>query len=218
MPGISPSPSSPPDPSAPAPCPRVLAWLADGLLTIAVGAAALLHGIEPAIDVVQQPLSFYVHGTKGWLLPLALAAFGSAAVALGFRFHSAPADSRAARWLIPFGLGMIVAALVPSDRWFPWEGPVSVGGAIHALVAVVAPPLLLGAMWLLRRRSNASQLAQAGLNVLAIFYLAGLVASALSLGIGFLSDRAPPWIGLAERLLALAAVAWLAVAARMGGR
>lgn len=173
----------------------------------------LLQVIQPEINLIHQPLSYYVHGQHGWLLPLALATFGSSAVVLGWRSATAPVYLQAARWLTLFGGGMLVAALAPSDPWFPWEGPVSISGSIHAFVAVVAPPLLLGAMWSLRRMASASRVTQTSLNLLALSYLVGLVTSAASLVVGFFTDRAPPLIGLTERILALAAVGWLALAA-----
>lgn len=187
----------------------LLTW---GLLVVATGVMGLLHLFQSEINPVQQPLSFYVHGRHGWLLPLALATFGSSAAALSLSLARTSLSHWAARWLISFGLGMLVAALVPADRWFPWEGPASISGWIHAAVAVLAPPLLLGAMGFLRRLAGVTLSSQLGLNVLALAYLVGLISSAVSLLVGFVGDRAPPLIGLTERVLALAAVGWLALA------
>jgi hypothetical protein len=57
--------------------------------------------------------------------------------------------------------------------------------------------------------------AQFGPAVRACFigYAVALVGSALSLAVGFALDVSPPRIGLAERLLALAALAWVALVA-----
>ncbi len=173
----------------------------------------MLQVIQPEIDLIHQPLSYYVHGRYGWLLPVALATFGSSAIVLGWTAARETVCPRAARWLIAFGSGMLIAAIAPSDRWFPWEGPVSVSGSIHAIIAVIAPPLLLGAMWSLRQLTTVNRLTQISLNLLALAYGVGLMTSAISLVVGFITDGAPPLIGLTERILAVAAVIWLALAA-----
>src|SRR5688572_14418361 len=101
---------------------------------------------------------------------------------------------------------MILTAVVPSDQAFPWEIQPSLHGLIHAATAMIAPLSLLHPMRIAARTD-------ATLAGLAVLYALALVLSATSLVIGFWRDDAPPLIGLAERLLALAAVAWIARAA-----
>jgi hypothetical protein len=176
-------------------------------LGVAVAAMAALHVVEPVLDPLQEPVSFYIWGRHGWLLPLALAAFG---VAL-FGLARVPAGSRSVwprRMTRLIGGAMLVAAVVPSDRWFPWEHAPTVSGVVHAVAAMVAPALLLGPM----RTWSLCRLARLRPWIIAI-YLAALIASAASLALGFWQDRSPPWIGLYERLLAGAAVAWVAASA-----
>lgn len=184
------------------------------MLAVALGAMTALHLLQPERSLVHQPVSFYVHGNNGWLLPLALASFAGSALAVGASLRESPSSVAASRWLIGFGIGMLVDAVVPSDRWFPWERDYSVGGAIHAFSAVFFPPLLLGAMITIgRSRDTRSRFPMRSLNVLSLGYLLGLIVSGVSLGIGFANGRSPPFIGLGERFLALAAVAWLALVA-----
>jgi hypothetical protein len=184
------------------------------MVAVAVGAMTALHLLQPELSPVHQPVSFYVHGDKGWLLPFALASFAGSAIAVGAGLRECPRSVAGCGWLIGFGAGMLVDAVVPSDRWFPWEGDYSVGGAIHACSAVLAPPLLLGAMIAIgRSRDTSKRFPLRALNVLSLGYLIGLIASGVSLGIGFGNGRSPPCIGLAERFLALAAVAWIALVA-----
>jgi hypothetical protein len=175
------------------------------LLAIAALAMAALHVVQPALDPYAEPVSFYVHGAQGWLLPIALGAFGAAALALA-RAIRAVASSTSCRLLALFGAGMLVTAVIPSDAWFPWEARPSWHGLIHAAAAMLAPALLLFPMVATMRLHPAGA-------ILAVVYGASLLVSATSLAVGFLRDEAPPAIGLAERILALAAVAWLILAA-----
>lgn len=184
-------------------------------LLVAMVAMAALHAVQSGRNVPQEPVSFYVHGAYGWLLPVALAAFAGAALALGQAVLTGPTgDGRAGPWLAWFGAGMLIDAIVPSDLWFPWEAPPTFSGAVHEFAAVVAPPLLLGAMYRLGSGRSAAALAPRGtLNLCAAGYVVGLLGSAASLVIGFVLDRAPPFVGVLERLLAISAVGWLAVVA-----
>lgn len=182
-----------------------------GALGFASLAITTLHIVQPGLDPAHEPVSFYIHGAYGWLLPLALGAFGGASLVLGWALGGMlPGRSRNAAWI--FGAGMLVTAIVPSDRWFPWQSDPSVSGVIHASVALIAPVVLLDPMIALARgrRIRPSRLAR----WLVVGYAASLVGSAASLIAGLALDRSPPWIGLAERLLALTAVGWLALTAR----
>jgi hypothetical protein len=200
--------------SAGEPSCRMMSRVALLLLCVAVGAMSALHVYQPGLSVIHQPLSFYVHGRHGWLLPVSLGAFAVAAAALGASVRCQRSSTKLRWWLVGFGAGMLIDAAVPSDRWFPWEGVYSPGGALHAFCAVVAPPLLFGAMlsWA-KEMSATGRGGGRGLNALAVTYLFALGASGLSLSVGFARDVAPPFIGLAERVLALAAVGWLALVA-----
>jgi hypothetical protein len=190
--------------SAPTVLEQRVSWGVLTALGVAVAAMAALHVVEPGLDPLQEPVSFYVWGRHGWLLPLALAAFG---VAL-FGLARVPAGSRSVwprRMIRLSGGALLVAAIVPSDCWFPWEDAPTVSGVVHAVAAMVAPALLLGPMraWPFRRVAGLRPWIVAG-------YFAALVASAGSLALGFWQDRSPSWIGLYERILACAAVAWVA--------
>jgi hypothetical protein len=167
----------------------------------------LLHVVQPELDLVHEPLSFYVHGRVGWLLGVALAAFGASAVWQA----RAEATRRRNGWLGLFGLGMIVAAVVPSDPHFPWEDVPTIAGLVHAGVAVLSPPLLLIPMWQQARTrrpgSRRHWVALAG-------YLTGIIACSVSLSWGLILAGSPPAIGVAERWLAGWAVYWLWLNAR----
>jgi hypothetical protein len=181
------------------PAPPRLRHAIDAALVIALLAMAALHAVQPELGPIEEPVSFYIAGRHGWLLIVALFAFGLASVLLAW----IPAfGTRGRKAVVAFAVGMWITAFVPSDPWFPWERPPTWHGLAHGAAALLAPPVLLIAM-----RDMRSAAEPRG-RWLAYVYLAALLASAISLGAGFLFDRAPPLIGLAERVLAMAAVAW----------
>lgn len=179
-------------------------------LAAATLAMLTLHVAQRTLNPFEEPVSYYVHGHHGWLLNLALECFGAAAVAIAFARRGSAKES--AGWsLIVFGACMMVAGVVPSDRWFPWEAPATVSGLVHAAVSVFGPPVLLIPMFNDLRRA-ASRWRR--IKVLCIVaYAIGLLGSAFALVMGFALDGPPPFIGLSERVLALSGVSWLAVAA-----
>lgn len=175
-------------------------------LSCAVAAMSALHAIQPELDPVAEPVSFYVQGQHSWLIVVALATFGVANLMLAKH----PLLGRlSVRALIGFGCGMLLTAAVPSDSWFPWEQSPSWHGLVHGAFAMLAPPLLLVPMLELSRRAPRPR----WFRLLALGYFVSLAACAASLAVGFWHDRAPPLIGIAERLLALLAVIWVALAA-----
>ena len=179
-----------------------------GLAVLAMGA---LHGIQPGFNPIQVPISFYVHGRHGWLLSVALGAFGGSAVLLSRDLKPGPDRAAAEPYILWFGAGMLLAAAIPSDPWFPWQDAPSFRGAVHALSAVFAPPLLMFPMFRRRWMVCRTRAWSAVRNLLVCAYLAGLAGSGLSLVVGFARDGAPPFIGLAERALAIGAAGWLAM-------
>jgi len=179
-------------------------------LAIALLAMTALHFLQPELDPVEEPVSFYVHGSYGALLTLSLIFFGLASI--GSAAGLTDLVSSRARWsLIIFGTGMVLMAIIPSDTWFPWEADPSLSGLIHSAIATISPVFLLDPMAAyakLRPRDSAA----AG-KWLFIAYAVGIAGSAVSLVYGFLVDRAPPAIGIAERVLAFVAVGWVGLVA-----
>ena len=114
---------------------------------------AALHVAQPELDPIAQPVSFYVWGRHGWLLPVALGAFAIALLALACGRVDAR-TARPIRILAPVGAALLLTALVPSDRWFPWERPPTIAGLIHATTAMLAPVLLMWPMVALASRRD----------------------------------------------------------------
>jgi hypothetical protein len=188
---------------------------AGNLALIALGSATFamltLHAVQRTLNPLEQPVSFYIHGDHGWLLTFALSCFGAAAVAVAFARREAHEQRGTSFSLIVFGAGMILAGIVPSDRWFPWEASPSASGLTHAAAAVFSPPLMLVPMFNDMQRNGWRCRRVKVLCIVA--YFTGLIASAFALAIGFVLDGPPPLIGLWERVLALGGATWLAAAA-----
>ena len=182
-----------------------------------VAAVAMMHLVQPEFNPVDVAVSYYMNGRLGWLLGAGLIAFGagSLSLAVALRRALAPMRAGAGLWLLAiWGVGAIVGGIFPPDPYGQWDQPPSVSGLIHggsALVAFVAfPP----AVWLLSRRLSAHPAFASRARLLA--WLAGL--SALSLIVFFFclapvfQGGAPLALGLVERVVLAAYVAWLVVA------
>jgi hypothetical membrane protein len=208
---VAPIPAVPPSrPAQSYPPIRGLVRLAGAALIVALAAMVAVHLLQPTFDFTHQPLSYHVHGPGGWLLSVALAAFGGALLVLArvvrVRREVAvhPITAGSLRWS---GFGLIAAAVFPSDQWFPWEQAPSFTGLLHAFAGVVAPAILLVAVMTLRRRTRALRWAGG-------CYAALIAACGLSLLLGWITDRPPPGIGATERLLGASGVIWAAALLR----
>lgn len=185
-----------------------LALCALGLATVAM---LTLHIVQRGLNPLQQPVSFYVHGEHGWLFTLGMGCFAAAAIVLSFAENDTQFGRSTSPSLIIFGAAMLLAAVVLSDRWFPWEAAPTTSGVVHAVAAVLGPPVLLIPMLRYTCRAN-SQRRRFNLFLITV-YTFGLIGSALSLVIGFIHDGPPPFIGLTERVLAIGGLSWLSAIA-----
>lgn len=170
-----------------------------------------LHVVQPELDPLAQPVSFYLHGAHGWLLPVALGAFGFALIALARAGDAALATPRQRLLLALAGAVLLLTAVIPSDHWFPWEQTPTLSGLVHGAAAMIAPVLLIVPMLSLapRRDSRPGR----ALPWIVRLYIGSVIGSGASLVLGFLHDTSPPWIGLLERVLAFAAVSWVGLLA-----
>ncbi|KOG21261.1 MULTISPECIES: DUF998 domain-containing protein [Streptomyces] len=199
---------------------RTAAGVRAPLALIGVGALAMVavEMLNPEYDLVSETLSRYVHGTAGGLLPAALLAVGAASAVLAARLG--PGTGRAGRAaLVVWTLGILVAGLFPADPPGHWHRP-SPSELVHGNAAFLAFAALPTAAVLLRRRMPTAHrpglrtalkaLTRASITtttVLAVF-LIDVMDGGPSLGLG----SAPTLVGLAERLVIAADLAWLALA------
>ena len=180
-------------------------------LGVSVATMAALHLVQPELDPIAQPVSFYIHGAHGWLLTIALAAFATALIVLPRACDDDLLAPRNRILLTLAGAVLLLTALIPSDHWFPWEQPPTLSGLAHGAAALIAPMALLVPVVSATPARDARF--HAALPWIVGLYTGSVIGSAVSLAIGFLHDTSPPWIGLVERLLAFAAVSWVGVIA-----
>ncbi|MGW8365156.1 DUF998 domain-containing protein [Streptomyces wedmorensis] len=202
---------------------RTAAGVRAPLALIGAGALAMVmvEMLNPEYDLVSETLSRYVHGTAGPLLPAALLAVGAASAVLAARLG--PGTGRAGRAgraaLVVWTLGILVAGLFPADPPGHWHRP-SPSELVHGNAAFLAFAALPTAAVLLRRRMptahrpglrtalNALTWASITTTTALAVFLIDVMDGGPSLGLG----SAPTLVGLAERLVIAADLAWLALA------
>ncbi|MGW8353659.1 DUF998 domain-containing protein [Streptomyces wedmorensis] len=199
---------------------RTAAGVRAPLALIGAGALAMaaVEMLNPEYDLVSETLSRYVHGTAGPLLPAALLAVGAASAVLAARLG--PGTGRAGRAaLVVWTLGILVAGLFPADPPGHWHRP-SPSELVHGNAAFLAFAALPTAAVLLRRRMptahrpglrtalNALTWASITTTTALAVFLIDVMDGGPSLGLG----SAPTLVGLAERLVIAADLAWLSLA------
>ncbi|MFE5907522.1 DUF998 domain-containing protein [Streptomyces wedmorensis] len=205
---------------------RTAAGVRAPLALIGAGALAMaaVEMLNPEYDLVSETLSRYVHGTAGPLLPAALLAVGAASAVLAARLgpgtgRAGRADRAGRAALVVWTLGILVAGLFPADPPGHWHRP-SPSELVHGNAAFLAFAALPTAAVLLRRRMptahspglrtalNALTWASITTTTALAVFLIDVMDGGPSLGLG----SAPTLVGLAERLVIAADLAWLALA------
>jgi len=187
-----------------------------GVFTVAM---LLLHGLQPDLSPLDQAMSYYVHGPAGWLTTLGLLGLGFGSLTLTLALAQEPPQtfSRGGNWCLGiWTLGVFLGALFAADPPGQWDRPPSVSGAIHGMAAMVALVVfpVAAILWSRRLRQGTRQTPFAGgLYVLALVCAASLAAFLASLVPVFLRPGPPVLLGLTERVLFAADVAWIVVAA-----
>lgn len=195
---------------------RSAAFLWFGYLLAAFGTAAVvsLHRLEPSIDAVQLPLSFYVHSPhRGWFT-VALIAIAVAMACFGLAQRD---NARITAYRFWFGVGSLLVSLVavlPCDPWLPWQRPPTLVGALHGIVGgsfFVFTCVFAG--WHAWHQKGHDRW-RARSAIFAAMVLAALaVSSVLYVAITVWFRSAPQYLGLLERIWATAALTWFAATA-----
>lgn len=182
------------------------------------GIILLLHGLQPPISIVYDAMSYYVYGRQGWLLPASLLVLGigSAALAAGlFRTFRSGRSTVGSLCIAVWSLGLILAALFPTDPMGSWNQPPSTSGMIHftaanlaflsiTLAALLMTPILVNRL----RWTKMKKYMMLGVILIVIAYLA-LTVSTVSI---FVSHGPPLYFGLTERLHMFISVCWISIA------
>jgi hypothetical protein len=159
----------------------------------------LLNLDHPVLDPVEHMASYFVHARAGWLLPVVAlsAAFAAFALVPHLRRRVAVAV---------FGAGFVIAGLVPTQPYGQWDHQ-SLATLVHGVAALVAFAAIPVAACRLRRDVPAWPGLVAA--ACAVVFAVGL---ADVLGDG--PDHVGYVVGLVERLLLVAELTWLVLAAR----
>jgi len=195
-----------------------LAYVGLGGVGSFVVAVCLLHWLQPDLAPLDEAVSYYVHGTHGWLLTAGLLGlgFGSLALTAGSA-NTTGTGSRVGRWFLTvWSAGAILGGIFPADPAGTWDQPPSLAGIIHgnaALVAFVAFPVAANHLSRNFRRDSRSVPFAGVLQVLAWASAVSLFAFMGSLTPVLVSPGPPILLGLAERILLAVYVAWLVVVA-----
>ena len=191
--------------------PRLAGLTIAGALAFAASVGAM-HAIQPELSVAHDAVSYYMNGPWGWVLAAGLVAMGLGSFCLLDAIRRGVGVSRAGLWALGvWGAGAAVGGLFAPDPIGSWNKPPSVSGMMHggaAMVAFLAFPVAAVTL------SHARGWRMGGgrfLPVLAWTCVAFLVAFFATLAPAF-ADRAPRGLGITERLVLGANVAWLVAA------
>lgn len=189
-----------------------------GLATFLLATGAL-HFLQPELSIRDGAVSYYVHGSQGWLLTVGLLALGLASLALTASLPSTTKGPGAwpGRWLLgAWSLGVLVGGIFPADPAGHWDAPPSLAGMIHGGVAMVAfVALPIAALLLAKSFRRDPRWLQAAplLSRLAQATALGLLLFFASLLPVFVRPGPPVLLGVTERLFLALCVAWLAAVA-----
>jgi len=180
----------------------------DGMILVLIGAVTavvalvlvdLLNLDHPVLNPIEHMVSYFVHGRAGWLVAVVGLSIALAAFALVPHLRRRVA-------VVVFGVGLLVAGLVPTQPYGQWDDQ-SLATIVHGIggwAAFVAIPV---AAWRLRRDAPTWPGVVAA--VLVVLLAAG---TADLMGDG--PDHLGYVAGLVERLLVVAELTWLVLAAR----
>jgi hypothetical membrane protein len=186
------------------------------LVTVCFGAMVLLHMVRTDLDPVRQVMSEYANGHYGYLMTVAFYAIGLGAIVLAIRLGRAmerrPLAVIVRALLALGGVGLVLAGVFEVER----PGiPDTIEEVIHSDATLTAFTLIITAMLLFaitcRRDPRWRDVQGIALGLAVVAALGGAFSP-------FAGQT--PVNGIAQRVLGLAVVSWLALTAlhiRLGG-
>ena len=94
--------------------------------------------LNPQWDWVADLASYYVHGRGGWLVTAGLAVIGAGSLGLAVRSHRYGVGGHLVGW----SLAVLAGAVFPADPPGHWDRPPTLAGAVHGLAGLTAFVLL----------------------------------------------------------------------------
>ncbi len=186
---------------------RPLAVLALGAAAFDLAVFLVLHAAQPSVDVLQEPTSSYVHGTLGFLSPLAAAAVGIGGLCLAVACWGVVSGTSArigAILLALFGLAKLAQGFFPIDA----AGEATASGAMHNLLGNLAFFVLpVAAVLLTGPVARATGHGRPTWRPTAVYWLL------VGLTVLVLAGDALGWFGVAQRLYLVGAAGWSALMA-----
>lgn len=190
-------------------------YVALGGVTIFVLTVVALHFLQPGLSPVEEAISYYVHGSHGWLLTAGLVALGVGSLSLvaGLVDSVKGPGARIGRWSLGvWGVGVLLGGVFRADPPGQWSEPPSVAGMIHgnaALLAFLAFPVAALSLARSFRQDERWRSPGTVLLGLAVASAISLIAFMASLIPVFLRPGPPILLGLTERVLVAIYSAWL---------
>jgi hypothetical protein len=198
---------------------RNLARAALGGIACFTLAFVALHILQPDLSLLDEAMSYYVHGEMGWLTTVGLLGLGlgslSLTIALARLLHGRGWYVGVA-CLAVWSISVLVGGVFPADPPGNWDKPPSLAGAVHGYAAVAGLFVFPFAAVLLSRvlrREKHGRGAGGITMLLAVASAASLVACIASLTPAIVTSGPPLLLGLTERIMLAAYAAWLTAVA-----
>jgi hypothetical protein len=196
-----------------------LAWT--GLLGIGLFVVTIvgLHFLQLDLKPLDEAMSYYVHGSQGWLLTLGLIGLGvgSLAITRALAKTVGGPGPRSGTWLLGvWSVGVLLGGFFRADPPGHWNEEPSLVGMIHGNAALLAFAAFPVAALLLARNSRRDRRwlpTAAVLSLLAVAAAISLIAFIASLMPVFIRPGPPVLLGLSERVLMAIYAAWLTLVA-----
>jgi hypothetical protein len=178
-----------------------------------------LHFLQLDLKPLDEAVSYYVHGSQGWLLTVGLLGLGIASFAITRSLAKTVdgAGARTGRWLLGvWSVGVLLSGVFRADPPGHWNEPPSLAGLVHgnaALLALATFPLAALRLGRSFRRDGRWRPTAAALSRLAVAAAISLLAFMASLMPVFIRPGPPILLGLSQRVLIATDVAWLTLVA-----
>jgi hypothetical protein len=184
-------------------------------------AVLAMHVLQPELEPLNVPMSVYVLGAHGSVMTTTFFVLCAGLLAMGVGLVQALPRTRftnvAVALTVIASAGFLIAGIFPTD----WPPPMrSKSSQLHGLGGMLAFPAVTIATVLFSlkfrsdgywKRVSVAALALSAGNIASFAIFQGLIAAAISQGV---DDRAPEFLGLAQRLFLTLLLVWMILVGR----